>query len=302
MVKVTHKSAGLGLEVKTAIWDEAHNVEGIGYAKTMFFDVDGKAYLYEFKFGYTTIGGSGETISSATTEYIKGSLFTCPENAEAQSITVALRRLAAGSDDAKCAIYKHSDLSLVGVTEEKNLNLTTGFQWFTFNFTGTKPSLTKDVEYVLVVWADYTASDIILAFTTGATNQAHRQAQTYNSFPDPYVPLHYNYKHSIYCTCRTLEYVEIPATRVKMGNDYIKPQYARIIARASGDEAGTKKLKIHDGNADVAEVTWTGSGAKDLASSWTPYTDETDRTMSVYYSVGSTTETLTLYNVALEMR
>ena len=91
-------------------------------------------------------------------------------------------------------------------------------------------------------------------------------------------------------------------TQVKTSNDHFKPSYARIVARVNADEAGAKYLKITDGVADVAEVTWSGAAAATIASAWTAYTDTTDRTMKVEYKASSNTETVTLNNVALEMR
>jgi len=94
----------------------------------------------------------------------------------------------------------------------------------------------------------------------------------------------------------------IDETQAKVANDYFKPSYARIVARVNADEAGAKYLKITDGAADVAEVTWSGAAAATIASAWTAYTDTTDRTMKVEYKASSNTETVTLYNVAFEMR
>lgn len=97
-------------------------------------------------------------------------------------------------------------------------------------------------------------------------------------------------------------YHSITESEAKVANDVFEPKFARIVARVDADEAGTKALKIYDGAADVAEVEWDGSSVLTIASAWTAYTDETDRTMSVRYKASSNTETITIYNVALEMR
>jgi hypothetical protein len=153
-------------------------------------------------FGYETIGAD-VILCDSTHEYIRGSVFTITEAGTADSITVALRRAAAGSDKVKCAIYLHSDLSLVGATEERTLDLTTTAIWYTFNFAAPKPSLTGNTEYVLVAWADYTAQTIYMARVAGNTDQSHRQDLAYNNFPNSLVPTHYAYKDSIYCTYTT---------------------------------------------------------------------------------------------------
>jgi len=151
-------------------------------------------------FGYETIGASSISLSSSAEERIRGSNFTITEDSTADSITVALSRATAGSDNAKCAIYKHSDSSLVGSTEQVLVSYTTTSAWYTFNFAEPKPTLTANTEYILVAWADYTASTISIAYDSGATDQGHLQAVTYDGWPDPLVPTQGNFKYSIYCT------------------------------------------------------------------------------------------------------
>ena len=151
-------------------------------------------------FGYTTIGTTGGlTIAAVGWEDISGSVFTCTEFGTATSITVALKRTVAGSDNVKCAIYKHSDLSLLAQTEERNLALTTSYVWYTFTF-ATPPSLIGGTDYILVVWGDYTAQNITCPYDNGDANQGHKQTLAYGAFPNPLVPSHQNTKASIYCT------------------------------------------------------------------------------------------------------
>jgi hypothetical protein len=153
-------------------------------------------------FGYETIGGSASDMESGGVGYIKGSIFSIPDAGTADSITVALKRYVAGSDKFKCAIYKHSDLSLVGGTEERTLSMTTSFAWYTFNFNAPKPSLTANEVYLLVVWAKYTTQYLYIAWAAGDANQGHYRAVAYNGFPDPWSPAPYHdaHKYSIYCT------------------------------------------------------------------------------------------------------
>jgi hypothetical protein len=154
-------------------------------------------------FGYTTLGATdiGE-ITNSTNEYLDGSLFATTENGVGQSITIGLKRNAAGSDNIKCAIYKHSDLSLVGATDQVNTALTTSFAFYNFPFSA-KPILVSGTDYILVVWADYTASQIRVCGTGGNVDQEHYQNIAYGAFPDPLVPSHGTYQFSIYCEYRT---------------------------------------------------------------------------------------------------
>jgi hypothetical protein len=152
-------------------------------------------------FGFESIGSYSGDLESGGVGYIRGSIFTCPNNGTAQSITVALRRYSVGSDKFRCAIYKHSDLTLIGNTEERTLSLTTSFVWYTFNFNDPKPSLTANEVYILVVWAKYTNQYLYIARNiNGDTNQGHYRTQAWNNWPSPWVsPYHNTDKSSIYC-------------------------------------------------------------------------------------------------------
>ena len=154
-------------------------------------------------FGYTTIGGSNQLISASWQEAITGSIFTMPENGTADSITVSLKVITPCSRRTKCAIYKHSDLSLVGSTEEITISLTATQQFFTFNFI-TKPNLVSGEVYILEVWSEYLAGNAstYIAYHAGSASQGHlNPSYNYNSFPNPQSsPTHYDYEHSIYCT------------------------------------------------------------------------------------------------------
>lgn len=153
-------------------------------------------------FGYEIIGSNSVTISSIAGERFYGSVFPCPSAGTADSITCALKRRNNGSDNAKCAIYKHSDLSLTGQTSEVLTAMTTTFAWKTFPFSAPKPSLSV-TDYIPVVWADYTTDWIALAYNGGDVDQGHySEHQVYGAFPDPWAPepFHNNNKYSIYCT------------------------------------------------------------------------------------------------------
>jgi len=158
-------------------------------------------------FGYATIGVNSKLITyydpdaGVIHEIIAGSVFTIPEDGIAESITVALKTGVAHSQYAQCAIYRHSDLKKIAVTQDVFIDLTTRFQWFTFPFAAPKPTLTANTEYILVVWAEYATRTVYLAYDAGLTNQGHTQnGLVYNFWPDPLNPVHDNAKYSIYCT------------------------------------------------------------------------------------------------------
>jgi len=137
-------------------------------------------------FGYSERGGSRLTGWG----YILGSWFTCPSEGTADSITVYL---GGTLSKGKCGIYRKSDGSFVGETEEKT-SIPEG--WNTFNFTDPKPSL-SNVDYWLVVFGEAAPS----VFATSETGKMGRTLEDmYPNFPDPWTPEIKDYKISIYCT------------------------------------------------------------------------------------------------------
>ncbi len=164
-------------------------------------------------FGKTSIGVNSSVFADIGNEYIVGSGFSIAEFGIAQSITVALKRAAAGSNNIKCAIYKASDYSLVGETDEVSTALTTSFDWYTFPFS-TKPALQAGTTYILVVWADYTTQTISIAYDEGAT-ATYFEWYIYGSFPNPAgFDRGSNADYSIYCTYAT---VGIASRRLMVG-------------------------------------------------------------------------------------
>jgi len=154
-------------------------------------------------FGYDTMGSQR---TGCTFDGLWGSLFTMgAEDGTADSMTTAV---ASGSGSAfdqpmKLAIYLHSDLSLVGGTEELVNPLTTTPTWYTHNFNAPKPSVSANMDYLLMNFFDY-VSTLNIIYDDGATDQRHIVFQTYNGFPDPLGTVyHGNQKSSIYCTYTT---------------------------------------------------------------------------------------------------
>jgi hypothetical protein len=160
--------------------------------------VDGVIIPSEEKtFGYTTKGATATPLE----DYIRGSVFSLTDNGTAQSITAAVK-CETVARKFKCAIYRHSDLSLVGVTEE--ITVPIGFNgWQTFNFSEPKPTLTTGTDYILVAWTEAGTDYGRLFAHAGAANQGHYQSKTYDGFPDTLSPTHDNYECSIYCTYKT---------------------------------------------------------------------------------------------------
>jgi hypothetical protein len=148
-------------------------------------------------FGNTSPGISRRDIRNN----IVGSLFTPAKDGEAQSVTAYIR-ITTASKKMKCAIYLHSNLSLVAQTEEKTVPV--GIAWVTFNFLTPKPILKAGAEYLLVAWSETGNGYAYLYCTSGTTNQGHYVSFTYGTnFPNPMPnPAHESRAYSIYCTLR----------------------------------------------------------------------------------------------------
>jgi len=101
----------------------------------------------------------------------------------------------AATTKIKCMLYKDSDDSLVGTTEERVPGLISSPTWETFNFIAPKPDLTAQA-YWIVAWADNAA---YVQYDSGTATIGF-DAETYNDPPNPWFPTEYpNYDLSIFC-------------------------------------------------------------------------------------------------------
>lgn len=146
-------------------------------------------------FGYETAG----TATWSCENKVLGSNADCPETGTADSITVALN-VTTEAHTCKCAIYRESDSDLIdnGITEEKSVPV--GDTWVTFNFTGTKPSLSAET-YVLTCWCQNVSGGAVIRRSGGAGYSEYNYNKTYDAFDDPATFTEYsNIRYSIYCS------------------------------------------------------------------------------------------------------
>ena len=154
-------------------------------------------YSSPFTFGFDVIGTLG---TQDLDDRISGSVFTCREAGVAQSITAYIDGQT--GSPLKYAIYRHSDLDLIGETVA---GATQGAgQWITLNFSDPKPNLVA-TNYILVAWADRTQPGAPLIYYSDGNGpdpgqQGHFDAEAYGVWPDPLVPTHEDRKYSIYLT------------------------------------------------------------------------------------------------------
>ncbi len=149
-------------------------------------------------FGYEVIGTSA---TQNMDDRITGSVFTSGGTAGTGDTITVYISTRNGSDKYKCAIYLHSDLSLIGVTAEIEGGAIFPGDWNTFNFTGS-PTILASTDYVLVCWAERGGPGVpAIPYDDGdGTIQGHFDADNYTgTFPDPLVPTHEDRKYSIHC-------------------------------------------------------------------------------------------------------
>ncbi len=154
-------------------------------------------------FGYNKIGNANQNIWYTIT----GSVFTMLEKGVANNITVYIDPGNATSESHyQCNIYRHNDSKLIGISEEKNVYTSEG--WQTFNFSVPKPVLLNDTEYVLCCWSDNYTVSMYYDNGTGSemyydngesTLHGHYFEGVYKYTPDPNNFRHEDRKYSIYC-------------------------------------------------------------------------------------------------------
>jgi len=103
-------------------------------------------------FGNSVIGNFSKSIK----DNISGSKYTMLVNGTAESISAFIQTNQTSSVKTKCMIYRVNDSQLIGTTEEKIINTGDEPDWVTFNFTGSKPGLTTDTQYILSCWSNDT--------------------------------------------------------------------------------------------------------------------------------------------------
>ena len=143
-------------------------------------------------FGYTT-KGANQALTPGNR--IFASWYTCPENGQANSITVYLKQYSSYTPKIKCAIYRKSDGSLIGYTEE--WQLTSGWDgWRTFSIIS-GGNLQAGTDYWLAMWGN----EFYYRYYDSVSDKGCQKSATYNDWPDPLTGITTtDNKNSIYCT------------------------------------------------------------------------------------------------------
>jgi hypothetical protein len=136
-----------------------------------------------------------ESGSLYVSNYLRGTEFTCPQAGSAQSITAYIDQSATGK--IRFAIYKSSDDSLVGYTEE-GTDLPTGWQTLDIVSGGSLEA----ADYYLVAWAN-AAYKVAKATEVGGAYCAYDYDEHSGIPPNPWTKSSASAYFSIYCTYST---------------------------------------------------------------------------------------------------
>jgi len=131
--------------------------------------------------------------------YIVGTYFTCPDNGTIDEIKAYLTKVIGAK--VKCAIYKHSDGSKLGVTEEHTFT-DANEEWVTFAIEGSV-SVEKDEVYWLFFWSN--SSSVNFWYASSVPTISDAMNKSYNSWPDTFSGLGASGReYDIYAVCSTI--------------------------------------------------------------------------------------------------
>ncbi len=161
--------------------------------------IGGRTFNVSHLFGNHTPGPNSQNI----TDRISGSVFKVLVNGTADNINAYIQTNLSTPPKTKCMIYRNNDSTLIGTTEELTPNTGNDPQWVVFNFSGTKPTLVNDTEYVLTCWSDDTC--YLYYGNASAEIGRYNDSTTYESSPPNPVNWTDNEtrSYSIYCNYTT---------------------------------------------------------------------------------------------------
>lgn len=134
---------------------------------------------------------------------LKGTIATCPLNGVMAKSITAYIKITLVPHKVKLALYKKSDRSFVGQTEEISVPVQ-DWTWIPFNMIG-NPAL-ENIDYYILGWAENLGfmEFAYLGTTNVAQPAPHKRVfvgVAYDGFPDPLpAPFEFDGSSSIYCT------------------------------------------------------------------------------------------------------
>lgn len=218
-------------------------------------------FMVSHLFGYPKSGDFYQDID----DRITGSVFTVYENGTADKIYAYIQTNLSNPPKTKCMIYNHNGSELIGTTQEKTVNTGENPEWIVYNFTGTKPTLVKDNDYILVCWGNDTSN----LYYDNCSNVGRYNNSIYEVHPDPDFSVE-NRLYSIFCYYSTkpkiTNVVHTPGT---VGFGFPVNISANVYDNVSGIESvsvnisypinGTYNMSMTNIVNDTYEFSFTGT-------------------------------------------
>ena len=223
----------------------------------------GKDYI-----GYTSTSSSTTSIKGV----IAGSNFTTSSTQAGWAINItAYIGCVSSAKNAKCMIYKGSNLALVGTTAQQSVPTHSGGAWYTFSFSP-YVWLNASTMYVVTAWMGSTSGTGTLYYTSGATNQGSTDTVTYGTPPNPLVRTKNSNKYSIYCGIIKPSQYTVQVEFTGASNTYSWTQLKYSVVSLFTAASVTTTIQLY--NYTLGNYPSGGNGYISYTSSATPNTRE----------------------------
>lgn len=134
-----------------------------------------------------TFGNEADGTGSQNLENsVRGTIFTMDNVGNQEAIRISANLASDVDKQVRCALYNADTLALVGETVELDETYTDGV-WYDFTF-AVRPALIALQDYYIVGFGEGGVGNLGISLSNTAEN-FDGDAETYNGFPDPLVPL-----------------------------------------------------------------------------------------------------------------
>ena len=215
----------------------------------------GCSFYVDNKFGYSKEGVFNRSIEDT----IRGTNFTMYANGTAENITAYIQTGNGTAPKTRCMIYKASDGSLVGSTEERVYSTNGNPEWVVYNFTGTKPELVNGTEYVISCWSN---ESVIFYHDNASTNIGCYKNEQYDGTPpDPISWTGYNNDlFSIYCSYTTApEITDVSASPNNLGFGFNTTISANVNDNLCGIDVVSINITYPDSTSGNFSMSYAGN-------------------------------------------
>jgi len=250
-----------------------------------FFNFNGFVQAQtSYALGYSGATGALEPI----TDLVIGSLVSMPVAGSISNITVRFSNYASSTNKltGKCAVYLHSDLSLVASTVARvDVSLFPAVNEIVFSFSS-PIALQGGVDYILAFWGTSTYPDTTYVNYLSSGSKGHTQSIAYSGiFPDPLVAVENGYTYAIYTVYGDNTVVSsspaIGADVTFSGTDYPTPAYFSL---SNGNHTFAAEPSKVFGDHAYTFSHWIINGSDNYAANPLTLNITASTTITIYYT------------------